>query len=303
MDAPYLRIADELRRRIAAGELAPGDRLPSTRRIAADWNVAPATAAKALTWLQQLGLARAEPRIGNVVVGPEEKPTSEREVTRDRVVRAAVEIADGEGLSAVSMRAVAARLDVATMTLYGHVAGKDDLVLLMADAAYGEVAFPRRPPAHWRSRLEIGVRILWTVHRRHPWLGQLSPLTRPLVLPNLATHGDWILGCLDGLGLPVETRMDLEVLIFAFVQGLATNLEREAQASAATGLTDEQWIDRQAPKLDAIATGHRHPAFGKVLRELGDSGGYDLDLDRLFGLGLQAILDHIEKSASHNRRL
>ncbi|MEH6377160.1 winged helix-turn-helix domain-containing protein, partial [Streptomyces sp. KLMMK] len=61
---PYLRIAAELRRRIADGELAPGDRVPSTRQIAEDFGVALATATKVLTTLRQEGLVQARPRVG-----------------------------------------------------------------------------------------------------------------------------------------------------------------------------------------------------------------------------------------------
>lgn len=67
---PYARIAAELRRRIAEGELAPGDRLPSTRQVAAQWGVALAIATRALAELRREGLVRAEPRIGTVVAEP-----------------------------------------------------------------------------------------------------------------------------------------------------------------------------------------------------------------------------------------
>ncbi|MGX1606137.1 GntR family transcriptional regulator, partial [Streptomyces celluloflavus] len=64
---PYRRIVDEIRRRIDAAELAPGDRVPSTRRITQEWGVAMATATKVLTTLRQEGLVRAVPGVGTVV--------------------------------------------------------------------------------------------------------------------------------------------------------------------------------------------------------------------------------------------
>ncbi|WP_143737206.1 GntR family transcriptional regulator, partial [Microbispora sp. GKU 823] len=67
MTPPYARIAAELRRRIIEGELAPGDRVPSTRQVAAQWGVALATATRALAELRREGLVRAEPRVGTVV--------------------------------------------------------------------------------------------------------------------------------------------------------------------------------------------------------------------------------------------
>lgn len=64
---PFRRIADEIARRIADGELAPGERVPSTRQISREWGVALATATKALTALRLEGLVEARPRVGTVV--------------------------------------------------------------------------------------------------------------------------------------------------------------------------------------------------------------------------------------------
>jgi DNA-binding transcriptional regulator YhcF (GntR family) len=291
-EPPYQRIAAALHRRIVAGELAPGDRLPSTRALAEEWGVAPGTAAKALAELQRLGVARAQPRVGTVVM-PRRKGRrageKEVELTRDRLVRAGIAIADAEGLEALSMRAVAARLGVATMSPYHHVGSKEELILLMADAAYGEARYPERPVQGWRARLEVGARVLWRLYRRHPWLAQLGPLARPLPLPNLLRHGDWVVAALSDLGLPAKRVLDLEILLYSHGQGLAANLEREARAEADTGLSDEQWLDAQTPLLSSIAASGHHPHFAAMLAGLGD--GYDFDLDALFELGLQALLD------------
>ncbi|MFH8366190.1 TetR/AcrR family transcriptional regulator C-terminal domain-containing protein [Streptomyces sp. NPDC018031] len=311
---PYRRIAADLRRRILAGELSPGDRLPSTRRIATEWNVALATATKALTALRQEGLIQAQARVGTVVAprrgparaqgtrataaprrepagpAPEGGAAAHRELTRERIVRAAIEIADTEGLPALSMRGVAARLGAAAMSPYRHVNGRDDLVLLMADAVLGELSWPQEPPAHWRARLEYGARALWAVHRAHPWLAQIGPLTRPLMLPNLMAYSEWMLSALDGHGLDAATMLDVNVLLYSHVQGIAVQWERENQAQGATGVSDEEWMDSQAPALAAIVGSGAYPTLGRVLAAVGESG-YDLRLDELFERGLQSMLD------------
>src|SRR5271154_2012303 len=111
----YSRIVDELRGRIESGVLEPGDRIPSTRDIVKQWGVAMATATKVISQLRTEGLVSATPGVGTVVadVGG---------VTAERIVEAAVAVADAEGLSAVSMRRVASEIGVATMSLYRHVA-------------------------------------------------------------------------------------------------------------------------------------------------------------------------------------
>ncbi|MEU9087606.1 GntR family transcriptional regulator [Streptomyces sp. NPDC048357] len=304
-DPPYLRIVAAIRQRIAHGELAPGDRVPSTRQLAADWGVALATATKALTTLRLEGLVEARPRIGTVVAAPAPAPATapavparrrtssapdpEQELSLERIVRAAIEIADAEGLSALSMRGVAARLGVATMSTYRYVPSKEDLFLHMADAAFGEESYPADAPGDWRARVELGGRTLWSLYRKHPWLAQLGSLTRPLLVPNLMVHGEWILGALDGHGLDPTTLFDIHVLLYSHVQGLAAHLELEAHAEAATGQTEEQWMDSRAPALGALVESGRFPTFTKVVGSF--EGGYDLRLDALFTLGLKALLD------------
>src|SRR5690348_15466784 len=70
----------------------------------------------------------------------------------DRIAAAALRIADAEGLAAVSMRRVAAELDAGTMSLYRHVSGRDDVVELIVDAAYGSEP-PPAPTGDWRADL------------------------------------------------------------------------------------------------------------------------------------------------------
>ncbi|MFB8029982.1 TetR/AcrR family transcriptional regulator C-terminal domain-containing protein [Streptomyces sp. NPDC056465] len=301
---PYLRIAAEIRRRVEQGELAPGERVPSTRHIAREWGVALATATKALTHLRLEGVVEAKPRVGTVVAAPTAPvrgqrsapptttppgPAAEPDLSLERIVRTAVDIADAEGLPALSMRGIAARLGVAAMSPYRYVTGKDDLILLMADAAFGEQFYPATAPDGWRARLELGARTLWTLHKRHPWLAQLSSLTRPLLLPNLMVHGEWSLSALDGHGLDTTTLFDIHVLLYSHVQGLAVHLEREAHAAAATGQDEDQWMDSRGDALRSLVDSGRFPTFANVVSSFDD--GYDLRLDTLFELGLKALLD------------
>ncbi|WIY04963.1 GntR family transcriptional regulator [Amycolatopsis mongoliensis] len=284
----YVVIAEELRGRIVRGDLPPGARVPSTRRLAADHGVAMATAAKALALLSQEGLVRAEPRSGTVVAARERRGGSQQALSRERIVRTAIDIADAEGLAALSMRGVAARLGAAAMAPYRYVTGKDELVLLMADAAYGERGYPGTPPPGWRERLTLGGRTLWSLYRRHPWLAQLAPITRPLPLRNLGIHAEWALSALSELGVDAATLCDLHVLFFSYVQGIAIHLEREQHALAASGLSEEQWMDRQTPLMAPMTSGR--PVFTKMLRELEETG-YDLVLDDIFESGMRALLD------------
>ena len=288
MTAPYRRIVDHLRHRIAAGELRPGDRIPSARQLTRDWGVAIATATKALGVLRQEGLTVVRPGIGTVVAEPHRR-ASEGDLTRERIVRAAIAIADAEGMAELSMRRIASTLGAATMSLYRYVPAKDDLVLLMIDAALGEERFPAVPPKGWRPRLELSARLLWTLFRRHPWLAPAMSLTRPQLAPHAVAYLEWVFGAFDRIGLDVGDRMYVHVMLFSFVRGVATAIEPENEAARDTGLTSDEWMATQEGRLAALVGPETLPA----LRRLAQGEDFDLDLDQLFEFGLARLLDGV----------
>jgi AcrR family transcriptional regulator len=300
---PYQRIAESLRRRIESGQLRPGDRVPSTRAIARKWNVALATAAHALGVLADEGLVRTVPRGGTLVASAGSKAAGGRpgpELTRARIIEASIAIADAEGLAAVSLRGVASRLGAPVTSLYRHVKSKDDLLWTMTDAALGEGALPARPPSGWRAQLELAARTHWRLLRRHPWMARTMSITRPMPLANAIAYADWILRALDGLGFDADRRMRLHIVLHAFVQGLAVNLETEADAAGETGMSDSDWMDTQLGEFTALAASGQFPSFAAVLQELDSS--FELDLDGLFELGLRSMLDGFERLIEAQRR-
>ncbi|ASW54089.1 TetR/AcrR family transcriptional regulator C-terminal domain-containing protein [Plantactinospora sp. KBS50] len=293
-DPPYQRIFTAIRDRIAAGELRPGDPVPSARRIARDWTVAIATATKAHAALRRAGLTEVLPGVGTVVATPASATTRSTgagrpapEIGRDRIVRAAVEIADADGLAELSMRRVATGLGVATMSLYRYVAGKEELVLHMIDAVFGEQPPDPPGPGGWRAELERIARSMWAMFQRHPWLAPAMSLTRPQLAPNALAITGRVLGALAGTGLSTEDRFRVHVTLFSFVRGVATALEPEAEARRDTGLTEDEWMATQQTRLWELAD--RSPVLPPLL---GD--GFDFDLDVLFEFGLGRLLDGFE---------
>ncbi|MFH9348624.1 TetR/AcrR family transcriptional regulator C-terminal domain-containing protein [Kitasatospora sp. NPDC017646] len=307
---PSERIAAELRRRIAAGELKPGARVPSTRRIMRDWGVAMATATKVLNRLREEGLVRAVPGVGTVVAAarsaavasaqarPAATPGAagvrrvkggERELGRERIVEAAVRVADTEGLAALSMRRVATELGVATMSLYRHVPGKDELLRLMMGKAFGEQPFPGAPAPDWRAGLEEVSRLQWRIYRRHPWLASTMSFTRPVLAPDAALHTERAIAALAGLGLSWEEMAQASVSLAAFTCGLAVHFEREAQAEQDSGMSADEWMERLDDEDHdrLMADPERFPMFDALNR----GPELDLGLDALFEFGLARMLD------------
>jgi AcrR family transcriptional regulator len=302
--SPYARIAAELRDQIETGALAPGDRVPSTREITRRCGVAMATATKALALLRQEGIVRPVPGVGTVVVGrqpahgrppaPATSPgaaagrrgTSDPRLAPGRIVAAAMAVADAEGLAGLSMRRVATEIGVATMSLYRHVADKDDLLLKMMDAAFGECRFPAQPPEGWRDRLEIAARTLWAMFQRHPWLAPALSVTRPQPSASGLACAEWVLSALDGRGLDTSTMITIHITLVNYVRGTAVNLELEADAEAASGLDSEEWLDTQEPAMRSIVEAGRFPVFERLT-----AADYDFNLENLFEFGLQRLLD------------
>ncbi|MFG2538883.1 TetR/AcrR family transcriptional regulator C-terminal domain-containing protein [Streptomyces sp. NPDC048511] len=293
-EPPYLRIAGEIRRRIASGELAPGDPVPSTRRITQEWGVAMATATKALGALNQEGLVRPVPGIGTVVAesGRERATPQARQpqLSRERVIRTAIALADAEGLAALSMRRLATEFGTSTMALYRHVPSKGELVRLMSEAVFGSGP-PDPRPTGWRPLLEQEARWLWKQYAQHPWLARaMAGLTRPTASPNAMRYTERVLTALTGLGLTPEQMLHIHLTVLGYAQGIAMAVELESQARQDSGMTADEWMTAVEPRMDAIQTTTSYP----VLSTLFDEGSFELDLHTLFEFGLGRVLDGVE---------
>ncbi|GIL25232.1 TetR/AcrR family transcriptional regulator C-terminal domain-containing protein [Actinocatenispora comari] len=312
MAATYRQIVTDIRARIESGELAPGAAVPSTRRLVADYGVAMATATKALTALRQAGLVRPVPGVGTVVAdvgrspepiatparrGGQRPPRPATPAGRDEVVHAAIALADADGLTGVSMRRVATELGIATMSVYRHVASRDELVTLMLDTAIGERPLPDPPPAGWRARCEAAARAMWGFCQRHPWAAQALSMTRPQSIPNGMDYSEWLLAAFDGYELELDTRFQLGLSVLMYTRGLAVNIEPEVRAREDTGLTDEEWMLQQKPSMLAIADQRRFPQLSVAMHD-----EVDADLDSMFEFGLARLLDGIDSFlAAHGR--
>ena len=292
-EAPYLRIAAEIRDRITRGDLRPGDRVPSTRQITQKWGVAMATATKVIAALRDEGIVEARPGAGTVVraIATPAQPAAKSaprvvELTRDRIISAGITVADAEGLASVSMRRVATDLDVATMSLYRHVPGKEELLEFMADTVFGRHRLPATAPAGWRPRLDVAAHLVWSIFNTHPWAAEVVSLTRPQAIPNLLHYAEWVLGALRDLGLTVEEMMNAHITLFGHIRGTALSLQSEVDAERDTGMTNEEWLENQDTGMAEMFSSTEFPMLGHIAEV-----GYDFDLDRIFEFGLQRLLD------------
>ncbi|GLZ05084.1 TetR family transcriptional regulator [Actinomadura sp. NBRC 104412] len=213
-------------------------------------------------------------------------------LTVDRIVRAATEIADGEGLDALSMRRIADTLGVAPMSIYTYVPGKSELIDVMMDRALGE-ATPPGEDLPWRDKLRHIARENWDLYHRHPWMLQVVT-ARPPLGPNLLDKYEYELRAVDGLGL-TDVEMDSVVsLVTGFAASSARSSVDVAQAERRTGITDREWWEATSPFLEKVIDPGRYPLGTRVGAAAGEEYDGPVGPEHAFAFGLERVLDGIE---------
>jgi AcrR family transcriptional regulator len=214
-------------------------------------------------------------------------------LTIRQITEAAIEVADAEGLDALSMRRVAERLGAGTMSLYTYVPGKAELIDLMLDAIYTETSPGPPATASWRERLEHVARDNWERARRHPWMLRAATNSRPPLGPGLIAKYERELETVDGLGL-TDIEMDAVVaLINDYVHGAARGAVDAVDVQRSTGLDDEAWWAAAAPWLAKVFDPSRYPVAARVGTAAGEQHRAAYDPAFAFEFGLQRVLDGI----------
>ncbi|HEY7618503.1 MAG TPA: TetR/AcrR family transcriptional regulator C-terminal domain-containing protein [Solirubrobacteraceae bacterium] len=147
-------------------------------------------------------------------------PTRVRSLTREAIVAAAIAIADADGLDAVSIRRVAGDLGVRPMSLYTHIASKDDLLDLMVNEVIAEALVPEPLPTDWRRAVrEIALRS-HDAFVNHAWVVQAFA-QRPRFGPNSLRHAEQSLAAVADLGLDERTAATLLAIVDEYALGHA----------------------------------------------------------------------------------
>ncbi|MDX8049003.1 TetR/AcrR family transcriptional regulator [Lentzea sp. BCCO 10_0798] len=210
------------------------------------------------------------------------------------ITRAAIAVADAEGLAAVSMARVAQEMGNATMALYRHVKSKDELLTLMADAAFD--APPALPDGEWRDKLGSWAKAMLDGIRKRPWFLQI-PMSGPPTGPKSLAWFDSALGALEGTPLEVGEKVGV-------VMGLMTFVHGEAWLSVALtkGYEDNpaQFSREYGQRLREIVDPRRMPALAKIVAagvfdmdDLFDADDVAADFDFGLHLFLEGIATHI----------
>jgi AcrR family transcriptional regulator len=208
-------------------------------------------------------------------------------LTVDQIVRAAISVADAEGLAGLSMRRVAAELDVGVMSLYTYVPSKAELLEVMLDEVIGEPAKPGPEAGGWRERLEAAARADWQMYQRHPWMLQVSTV-RPPLGPGVMRAYEELLATIDGIGLDEVQMFRIANLVSDYVKGAASSAVEWTLAEQSTGISQDDWWLARLPFIEKYAEGD-YP----VSSRLAEAELYLPDPAGDFDFGLQRMLDGI----------
>ncbi|GAA1147827.1 TetR/AcrR family transcriptional regulator [Ornithinicoccus hortensis] len=209
----------------------------------------------------------------------------------DDVVTAAIALADHGGLDGLSVRSVAQELGISTMSVYTHVPGKEELLLLMLDALYAELPRPPYRSPGWRSRVvEVAERNRQLL-RDHPWATELAVLSRPSLGPGQTAKYEHELAALAGSGL-ADVQVDAALsLVLGFVQQQVRSEHDLRRAAAASGVSDQEWWAANGPLLAELVDPDDYPLAARIGTAAGEALGSAYAPDAAWEFGLARILD------------
>lgn len=206
-------------------------------------------------------------------------------LTRQRVLDAALALADRDGVGSLSMRKLAQTLGVEAMSLYHHVANKDAVLDGLVDAVFAEIELPTGDP-DWRSAMRRRADSARGALLRHPWaIGLLDSRTSPG--PATLRHHDGVLGVLRGAGFPVGLAAHAVSALDSYLYGFVLQ-----EISLPFG--DQQEMIAVADALLTPAADADYPHLAELARELAGRPHYAYGDE--FHFGLELVLDGLARA-------
>jgi AcrR family transcriptional regulator len=213
-------------------------------------------------------------------------PESRVPLSRDRVLRAAISLADEKGLEALTMRELGLRLGVEAMSLYNHVANKDDILDGMVDLVVEEIVLPSNE-SDWKEAMRQRATSAREVFSGHAWASALID-SRPSSGPARLHYFDWVIGTLRRAGFSLEIASRAFSIVDSYIYGFG----RQQINFEADGSLD---AEEMAEAFLSAIPADEYP-YLREMTEYAMTAGYDDTADFEFGLnliidGLQRLLD------------
>jgi AcrR family transcriptional regulator len=214
-----------------------------------------------------------------------ESPAERVPLSRERLLRGAIEVADAAGVGALTIRSLAQRLGVKPMSLYYYVANKDAILDGIVDLVFTEIDLPR-PGDDWRSEMRRRATSARSVLRRHPWAIEILQ-SRTAPGPGTLRHHNAVIGTLREAGFTVEMTAHAFALLDSYIYGFALS-------EASLPINGPETVTEVAEQmmLQYLVVDYPHLAEFSVEHVL--KPGYDFGSEFEFGLDL--ILDGLARS-------
>lgn len=219
----------------------------------------------------------------------EQRRTDQPALSRDAIVREAIAMLDADGIEALSMRKLGARLNAGATSLYRHVATKDELMELAVDEVTAEVHVPPADSPDWRAAVTEAAGSFRTTALRHPWL--------PLVLgqaglaylgPNYMSFSERLAALFTAAGFPEPSRaIDA---VFSYVIGMSTTEAAWLTTVARSGESEAEFVARLLPTAQQVSAGYDHLAAAGPETSAQAADPAKLRDDK-FAYGLEVVLD------------
>ncbi|WP_159840130.1 TetR/AcrR family transcriptional regulator [Nocardia sp. CY41] len=187
--------------------------------------------------------------------------------SRVQITQAAVRVADGEGMDAVTMRRIATELGTGAMSLYRYVAGREDLIDLMIDAVVGEIALPAQPSGDWRTDLSLVAEQIRAVGLRHPWQIALAN-RRPTLGPHSLRVQEFAMSALDGFGLDIDEIASLVGMLSDYTHSAVHREIGWLEQARRTGMDMAQWMSGYVgPYVAQVVASGQYPMFTRSIQQ------------------------------------
>ena len=227
---------------------------------------------------------------------PSTRPRAPRgHLNKERVFRAAVDLADREGLESLTMRKLAGELGVGAMSLYYYVPNKDELVTGMVDIVFSEIELPPGD-VDWRAAMRRRALSTREALNRHRWAVGLMESQAMPGPASIRLH-DTVLGCLREAGFSIEMTIQAYSVLDAYIYGFALQEKTVPFDSAedAASLAQEQvrQLEAQAQDQRLAVLADEYPYIAEVVAGHVAKVGYDFG--HAFEYGLDLILDALEE--------
>ncbi|QDE33988.1 TetR family transcriptional regulator [Microbacterium foliorum] len=231
-----------------------------------------------------------------VATNPQRGP--KREMSVERIVDAAVELADADGIGAVSMAAVAAALGFTPMSLYRYVSAKDDLLLLMQEQATGLPPETVRELDGWRARLLALYAEQVLLYQRHPWMLSL-PINGSPITPHSSAWLDASLEALETTPLSADERMAVALAVTGNARWCGIVQAGYTEQARGSGLGPDEVARRESELYDRVITADEFPALRRAIDDgvfTSPSDPFRFGIERVFD-GVAAYIDSLDRGA------